>query len=363
MDISKILDLIKTLVRVGAVSSDIEKVNRSQEIMREFLASHGVKHLTVEEFPDGRKVLFAANRPGKIQDVILNAHLDVVPANDEAQFIPREEDGWLVGRGAGDDLANAAVCAAALVRLLDAPLGIGVIFTADEEVGGATTAGMVERGYRATKLAVVLDGNPYVIDSCEKGILVLEVKATGKACHAATPWLGENAADKLLEGYQKLRNYLNKKGLATENNQWLETVSLCQMQASDAENKVPGEASLVLNIRFLDSGRREAIIGEVRETTGCEVIVQRECPPVYSDEQSPVLQKLLRTMQECFPAKPVAFHRMNGATDARHIVGWNVPIAISGTEYRNIHGADDAVRIDSVAPYIEWLVKGLADLT
>ena len=112
MDIAKILDLIKTLVRVGAVSSDIEKVNRSQEIMREFLASHGVKHLTFEEFPDGRKVLFAANRPGKIQDVILNAHLDVVPANDEAQFIPREEDGWLVGRGAGDDLANAAVCAA-----------------------------------------------------------------------------------------------------------------------------------------------------------------------------------------------------------------------------------------------------------
>ena len=64
-------------------------------------------------------------------------------------------------------------------------------------------------------------------------------------------------------------------------------------------------------------------------------------------------------MQECFPKEQVAFHRMNGATDARHIVGWNVPIAITGADHRDIHGAGDAVRIDSIAPYIAWLVKSL----
>ena len=359
MDISEYLELIKTLVRVGAVSSEIAKVNRSQEIMHDFLAAHGVKHLAFEEFPDGRKVLFAANRPGKVQQVILNAHLDVVPPVLENQFEPYEKDGWLIGRGTGDDIANAVICAATLIRMLDSNRSVGVIFTADEEIGGFTTAGMAERGYRATELAVIMDGSPYVIDICEKGILVLEVKATGKACHAAYPWTGENAADKLVDGYVKLCNLLNKKQLATMNDQWRETCQLCQMKGSDAENLVPGEASFVLNIRFPDPARRNAIIEEVREATGCEVIVQRECPPVYSDENSPVLQKMLRTLQECFPEKQVAFHKMNGATDARHIVGWNVPIAISGADHRDIHGAGDAVRIDSIVPYINWLVESL----
>ena len=359
MDISEYLELIKTLVRVGAVSSEIAKVNRSQEIMHDFLVAHGVKHLAFEEFPDGRKVLFAANRPGKVQQVILNAHLDVVPPVLENQFEPYEKDGWLIGRGTGDDIANAVICAATLIRMLASDRSVGVIFTADEEIGGFTTAGMAERGYRATELAVIMDGSPYVIDICEKGILVLEVKATGKACHAAYPWTGENAADKLVDGYVKLRNFLNKKQLATINDQWRETCQLCQMKGSDAENLVPGEASFVLNIRFPDPARRTAIIEEVREATGCEVIVQRECPPVYSDENSPVLQKMLRTMQECFPEKQVAFHKMNGATDARHIVGWNVPIAISGADHRDIHGAGDAVRIDSIVPYINWLVESL----
>ena len=361
MDIAEYLDLLKTLVRVGAVSSEIAKVNRNQEIMRDFLAAHGVKCLTFEEFPDGRKALFAANRPGKVMQVILNAHLDVVPPVLENQFEPREENGWLIGRGAGDDIANAVICAATLVRLLDSGRSVGVIFTADEEIGGTTTAGMAERGYHATELAVVMDGSPYVIDICEKGILVLEVKAVGKACHAAYPWTGENAADKLVEGYVKLRNYLKTKNLATIDDQWKETVQLCQMKGSDAENLVPGEATFVLNIRYTDPARRDAIIEEVRQATGCQVTVQRECPPVYSDESSPELQRLLRTMQECFPEKQVAFHRMNGATDARHIVGWNVPIAISGVDHRDIHGADDAVRIDAIAPCIDWLVKSLSE--
>ena len=360
MDISEYLELIKTLVRVGAVSSEVAKVNRSQEIMAEFLAAHGVRHLTFEEFADGRKVLFAANRPGKVQEIILNAHLDVVPPVFEQQLEPVEKDGWLVGRGTGDDLGNAAICAAALIRLLDSARSVGVIFSADEEIGGNTTAGMVERGYRATGLAVVMDSSPYVIDIAEKGILVLEVKAIGKSCHAAYPWLGENAADKLLEGYAKLREFLKTKRLATEDDQWHETFQLCQLKGSDAENQVPGEASLVLNVRYPDPARREAIVEEVRAATGCQVTIQRECPPVYSDENSPVLQRMLRVMQECFPGKDVKFHRMNGATDARHMVGWKVPIACAGADHRNIHGGDEALRIDAIAPCIEWLVRSLA---
>ena len=47
-------------------------------------------------------------------------------------------------------------------------------------------------------------------------------------------------------------------------------------------------------------------------------------------------------MRRAWPDKGVGFVRMNGATDARHMVGWQVPIACAGADHRGIHGADEA---------------------
>ena len=52
--------------------------------------------------------------------------------------------------------------------------------------------------------------------------------------------------------------------------------------------------------------------------------------------------------------------RMNGATDARHFVSLDVPVAILGAPGRDVHGAAEAVEIAGLRAYEEMLARFLA---
>lgn len=97
---AEVLELYKNLIRCRAVSADIEAVNKSEKTLLAFLQAKGL--YCSEELINGRVVVYASTRPGKVQDVLLNAHLDVVPAAYEEQFEPREDGDRMYGRGARD---------------------------------------------------------------------------------------------------------------------------------------------------------------------------------------------------------------------------------------------------------------------
>ena len=137
------IELLRDLVAMRAVSADVAAVNRSVARMKKHLEGHGL-HLVVEEADDGRKVLYASTRKGKKPALLLNAHLDVVPAIDEEQYeLTEPEAGWLGGRGTGDCLGNAVLAARFLIDHA-AEFDAGAIFNSDEEIGGETARIMVE---------------------------------------------------------------------------------------------------------------------------------------------------------------------------------------------------------------------------
>ena len=217
------IGLLCELIRMRPVSSDIDAVNRVQERMMQFLTDRGL-HCTMEK--DGkRNVLFAATSPGKIQDHILCVHLDVVPAMNESQFEPVFKDGILYARGSKDCLGHAV---AAAKILCSAPAGkkVGCIFTANEEIGGSTTAFMVKQGYRAEKCGYVLDGGNGVIYG-QKGIVNIKITANGRGGHASAPWAFDNPNIKLVNGLQKLfAAWENPKGLED----WRSSIALTDMK-------------------------------------------------------------------------------------------------------------------------------------
>lgn len=180
------LDLLKELISYRPISAEVEKVNRAEDRMAEFLKGKGLYCVT--EIIDGRHVVYASTRPGKIQDVLFNAHMDVVPAAYEFQYTAEEKDGRLYGRGSDDCLGNAVTVAQFLVEAKDR-YAVSAVFTADEEIGGFTTAGMVKLGYGAKKAALVVDGGGYGrITYSQKGIIIIKLKAKGRGGHASTPW-------------------------------------------------------------------------------------------------------------------------------------------------------------------------------
>lgn len=334
------LDLLKDLIRCKAVTENVEAVNRAVDRMHEFLKGKGL-YCTVETL-NGRKILYAATVPGKTPDVLLNAHLDVVPAPD-SMFEPEERDGMLFARGSSDCQGNSLVLAEVLCSLAG-KASVGAVFSTDEETGGSTTAYMVERGYGAKKIILILDAAPYGIAHAQKGIISLTLRANGKGGHSSEPWAFNNPIDLLVDGYVKLR----AAWPALPADYWGDSMAPCIISGGQAFNQIPDTAEMVLNIRFIRPGDEEKIIGGIREITGLEVIVNSISAPAFVDESHPLMQKLKAEMQKRFPGHKVEFYRMHGATDARHFAELGIPIAILGSEGGGMHSAGEWVSLASL---------------
>ena len=348
------LKLLERLIRCKPMSESIEAVNRATDIMREYLESHGVSCL-IEEL-NGRKILYAATSPGKKQEILFNAHLDVVPAPD-AMFEPEIREGKLFGRGSSDCLGNAVVIAALLCAKVGKK-GLSAIFSTDEELGGETTACMVERGYGARKMILILDGSPYAIAHAQKGILGLTLRAHGKGGHASEPWELDNPIDRLIDGYLKLRSAWP----AIPADHWGDSMAACILSAGTASNQVPDVAEMVLNIRFVRGEDREKILSRIRELTGLEVIVNQTSDPLFVEENTPLMRCLKEEMQKQFPDREISFLRMNGATDARHFAGEGVPIAILGTDGYGMHASGEWVSLKNLEENFELINRFLATI-
>ena len=351
------VEFLDKLIRIPSVSSDIAQVNVAMDAMRDYLEAHGVA--CVMETTEGRNVLYASTRPGKEQDYLLNAHLDVVPA-EPGLFIPRIEDGKMFGRGT-DDCKGCALAIAQILCELNGKASVGAVFTADEEIGGLSTKYMVEQGYKARKLVIILDAAAYAIATAEKGVLDLALRATGKAVHSSRPWGGVNAIDLLIEGYSKLKAAWPQNTPGKDGDVWFDTMAATIINAGTAHNKVPDVAEMLINIRFTKPGDEDRIAEFVRKTTGLEVIRHETCIPVFCDENTPAIKNLRAAMEKAWPEKTISTYKMCGATDARHFAAAEAPIAILGVDGEDCHTDGEWVRIDGIADVAEMLAKYLAE--
>ena len=127
MNDSDTIALLETLIRTRPVTTDTARVNAATDVMHDFLESRGM-FCCVEEL-NGRHILYASNRESGTPEIILNSHLDVVPAEEE-QYEPVVRDGKMFARGTCDCLGNA-VCLARI--LLAAKVHVAAVFSADEE--------------------------------------------------------------------------------------------------------------------------------------------------------------------------------------------------------------------------------------
>ena len=349
------VELITALMTCRPESTAITRVNQAQELMHERLTAAGL-HCTMELVGE-RKVLYAATKPGKCQDVLLNAHLDVVPA-DDAMFTPRVEGGNLYGRGSVDCFGNA-VCIAKVLCALKGRASVGAIFTADEEIGGETTAAMVARGYVARKVALVLDSGAYTLTIAQKGNFAVRLLARGRAGHSSRPWDYDNAIDKLIDGYLRIRQAWPS---VSKDDNWHNTMAVCKIQGGHANNQIPDMAEMTINFRFIADADYDAIIAMARELSGLEVEPGHCSMPLYSDEKSPALQSLLAVMQRAFPERKVGLGKMCGATDARHMKGMGVPVGVIGVRGGGAHSVEEFVDLANLEQYVALLVEYIGGL-
>ena len=178
----------------------------------------------------------------------MNAHLDVVPAKSN-QFLPKIVGNRLVGRGACDMKASAAVMIYLFLDIsnkVNYPLGLQLV--TDEETGGYNGAKyQLEQGIRAD---FVITGEPTDLEIVikSKGTFSLFIKASGTNAHSATPWEGRNALSSLVDYIQ----ILQKKFPTPIQEAWKTTCSLMWITTTNKTgNVIPDQAEAKMDIRYI----------------------------------------------------------------------------------------------------------------
>lgn len=348
--------LLEELVAIPSVSRDISQVNRAQRHMQAWLEAKGVACVR-ETMPDGHELVFASTKPGKEQDFILSVHLDVVPAQP-GQFAPKRDGDWIVGRGASDCKGPCVAVAQALVRL-NGKASVGVIFGADEEIGGLTTRWMVEKGYRPRKMALVLDARWNAVTYAQKGHTYFTVTARGKGGHSSRPWDSQDSIAKVCSAYLKLREAWDRKNPIPED-KWCDVLSATFIKADGgALNRIPDEASFVVNLRGVSPDSADRAETFIREVTGLEVTRGEDSKPFASDPKHPLVARLQATMRRQYAGEEIPLVRMPAATDARCFYDCGTPVAVIGAKGRGAHAVDEGVSVSGIDAVADLLVDFL----
>ncbi|MGX6600532.1 M20 family metallopeptidase [Micromonosporaceae bacterium Da 78-11] len=315
----------------------------------------------VRRFSSGGKPSALVHRPGVTGSfrVILNAHLDVVPGEPE-QFRARVDGDRLYGRGA-HDMKIAALVLAAVFRELAAtlPYPLALQLVTDEEVGGADgTAHQLTEGVRGEFVLIGEQSGLRVVTE-SKGLAQVRLMATGRAAHAAYPWLGDNALLTLTAAVDRIM----RRHPVPAAEQWTTTVNLARIETpNEAVNQVPAAATAWLDVRFPPGEFEDGIAVHLAELAGAGVTVQVDSlgAPHRADPASTEVTLLRQAARAA--GGPGTLLRKHGAADSRHYYARGVDAVIFGPGGDGQHGPAEYVDLRTLQPYHDALTGFLLAL-
>ncbi|GHJ46886.1 peptidase M20 [Catellatospora sp. TT07R-123] len=362
MELETFLGTAARLIAVPSTADRPEELHRALDlVLAEVLARVG-PGFTVERFSSGSKpsaLVYRDTGAGRPDfRVILNGHVDVVPAEPH-QFTARRDGDRLYGRGTHDMKVAALAQALVFAELAPAlPYPIALQLVTDEEVGGRDGTGH-QLAQGVTGQFVVIgeqSGLELVTDS--KGIAQVRLSATGRTGHSAYPWQGDNALVTVMRAVEKL---LAAYPLPTSE-AWVTTVNVARVETDNrAFNQVPATATAWLDIRFPPGaagfdGRTPAQVGAYLLDVcgpGVDIDVAQADAPHWADRTLPEVLALQAAAQaQGFAA---GFLRKHGAADGRYYSQRGIPAVIFGIGGGGLHGPHEYVDVTTIEPYYRAL--------
>ena len=282
----EILALHRELVGIDSISGNEAAV---QEYLLGWLRGRGFEPEAVED-----SVLCVA---GEGPLVLLNSHYDTVPASSGWTRTPHEvqvEDGTVYGLGSNDAKASVAAMAAAFDATANASLGVTVALgiAAGEEVDGHGTENLLahlESSGRKPMAAVVGEPTGLDIAIAQKGLLILEVVAEGRAAHAAHgERLGaENAIRRLARDLVSI-----ERVELGEEHEYLGgvTVEPTVIEGGTARNTIPDRASVVIDLRTTPASPHDELIERFEKAVRGKVrVISKRLVPRDTDAEDPIV--------------------------------------------------------------------------
>ena len=262
-------DAVELLKKLISTQSFSREEGDTAELIESFLKEKGY-----QPNREGNNVwCVAENHLPDAPTLLLNSHHDTVKpvkAWQRDPFDPAVEGGTLYGLGSNDAGASAVSLLATFLHLSKLeflPYRLIVAITAEEEISGSNGVASILPKLGNIEVAVV--GEPTSLDMAiaERGLIVIDCKAKGKAGHAAREE-GENALYKAMDDIRWFRDYHFEK-----NSDQLGPVkmSVTQIQAGYQHNVVPDECSFVVDVRTNECYSNQEIVDIISQHVKSEV--------------------------------------------------------------------------------------------
>ena len=288
--VSEATGVLKSLIAIPSLSRDEEKA-----------ADYLQNYIELQGMATGRKgnnvwclsPMFDLNKP----TLLLNSHIDTVKAVNgwrKDPFTPTlESNGKLYGLGSNDAGASVVSLLQVFLQLCRTTQKYNLIYLAscEEEVSGKEGIESVLPGLPPVSFAIVGEPTEMQPAIAEKGLMVLDVTATGKAGHAARDE-GDNAIYKVLNDIAWFRDYRFEK-----ESPLLGPVkmSVTVINAGTQHNVVPDKCTFVVDIRSNELYSNEDLFAEIRKHIACDAKARSfRLNSSRIDEKHPFVQKAVK---------------------------------------------------------------------
>jgi acetylornithine deacetylase len=278
--------LLKELIAIPSISRE---ENKTADAIENYLQHRQVKTHRKSNNIWAYNNHFDTSKP----TVLLNSHHDTVKPNSgytRDPYSPDVEEGKLYGLGSND----AGGCLVSLISTFlfyhnaeNLTYNICLAATAEEEISGVNGLESILPELGELDFAIVGEPTLMNLAIAERGLMVLDCAAHGKAGHAAREE-GENAIYKALKDIEWFKNYRFAK--VSELFGPLK-MSVTVINAGTQHNVVPELCSFTVDVRVTDSYTNEEVLRIIRNNVDCTVTPRSiRLKPSSIDKAHPIVQ-------------------------------------------------------------------------
>jgi acetylornithine deacetylase len=260
------IDLLRTLISTPSLSKEEDN---TALVIQQFLQDRGVKTHRRSNNVWAYNEYFDSNKP----TILLNSHHDTVkpnPGYSRDPFAAEIIDGKLFGLGSND----AGGCLVSLIAVFihfykekNLKYNLCLAATAEEEISGKDGIELILPDLGELEFAIVGEPTLMHLAIAERGLMVLDCIAHGKAGHAAREE-GDNAIYNAMKDINWFKTYefAKKSSLFGQ-----VKMSVTIIEAGSQHNVVPAVCNFTVDVRVTDAYRNEEVLKIISQNVDCEV--------------------------------------------------------------------------------------------
>jgi len=340
--------LLQQLIEIPSFSKD---ENRTGDLIELFLNENGVETHRKINNVWARNKHFDAAKP----TILLNSHHDTVKPNSgyiRDPFDAKIEEGRLYGLGSND----AGGCLVSLIAVFlyfydkdNLKYNLCLAATAEEEISGVNGLEVIIPELGKLDFGIVGEPTQMQLAVAERGLMVLDCVADGKAGHAGREE-GDNAIYNALPDIEWFHDFRFPKESEVFGPV---KMSVTIINAGSQHNVVPATCNFTVDVRVTDAYRNEEVLEIIRKNVSCEVKPRSvRLKPSKIDRDHPIVQAGIKLGRTTYGSPTTSDQSL-----------LDIPsLKVGPGDSARSHMADEFIYVDEIREGIELYIQMLESI-